>query len=289
MSFIGQKPEFTAWCGDDEAETVRLLHGPDGTGRPASRSRWPSGSPTPAGSAAWYPPRVRHPRHDTDKATADQVAELKATLSTRKAELARLDADLTAIDRIDTERGWFAALRAALHTCCQGGAGQRVARATRLAGLAHTAGHHSRRRGRRPQCSAGMVMAGVGRRRRGRTGPGRDGVAQAHRVHRNSAQALLRRKDELDKDIRDADDELGRIEPAHRLGRLLAEISTAERYESFRGLTGRIHHDLRRLSEDLTDARQDWLDKGGQSRPPLQRIVLYVDDLDRSGQHPRRI
>lgn len=94
-------------------------------------------------------------------------------------------------------------------------------------------------------------------------------------------EQLLRRRDELDKDITAADDELSRLEPAHRLDRLLAEISTAERYESFRGLTGRIHHDLRRLSEDLATARQDWLDRGGQGRPPLQRIVLYVDDLDR--------
>jgi hypothetical protein len=91
----------------------------------------------------------------------------------------------------------------------------------------------------------------------------------------------LLRRDELDKDIREADDELGRLEPAHRLDRLLVEISTAERYESFRGLTGRIHHDLRRLSEDLAGARAEWRAAGGKGRPPLQRIVLYVDDLDR--------
>ncbi|WP_410645381.1 P-loop NTPase fold protein [Amycolatopsis sp. lyj-346] len=97
----------------------------------------------------------------------------------------------------------------------------------------------------------------------------------------NVRKQLLRRKQELDTAIEKADDALARVDPAHRLHRLLAEISTAERYENFRGLTGRIHHDLRRLSEDLAKTRGKWREGGEEDRPPLQRVVLYVDDLDR--------
>jgi WD40 repeat protein len=89
---------------------------------------------------------------------------------------------------------------------------------------------------------------------------------------------LADRKSEVDAEIRTTEEELSRVDPARRLDKLLKEISTADRYESYRGLTGRIHHDLRRLSEDLAAAREQW---DGTGTPPLQRIVLYVDDLDR--------
>ena len=227
-----------------------------------------------------------------DEGTAEQVAELKATLSTRKAERDRLDADLTAINRIDTERGWFAALRAPLRSA-------RVARAALASAWRELRGWRwlallatgigiagvvlSIRLGQSQLAWAGGVVAAAA----GLVSPA---VAAWRRLTRSTEDVrrqLLRRKDELDRDIREADDELGRIEPAHRLDRLLAEISTAERYESFRGLTGRIHHDLRRLSEDLAAARETWVRRGREGTPPLQRIVLYVDDLDRCA--PQRV
>jgi hypothetical protein len=82
----------------------------------------------------------------------------------------------------------------------------------------------------------------------------------------------------VDAEIRAVEEKLVKVDPARRLDKLLKEISTADRYESYRGLTGRIHHDLRRLSDDLAAAREQW---DGSGNPPLQRIVLYVDDLDR--------
>jgi WD40 repeat protein len=219
----------------------------------------------------------------TDEATADQVAELKDTLSTRQAERARLEADLTAIDKIETERGWFAAVWAPLRSA-------RVARAALASGWREL-------RGRRGWLGLLVVLLGVvavvlgvrfGQSVLVWVGAAVGVLSPVVTVWRKVAEStdavrrqLLRRKDELDSEIQEADDELGRLEPAHRLDRLLAEISTAERYESFRGLTGRIHHDLRRLSEDLSAAREEWLTKGGRGTPPLQRIVLYVDDLDR--------
>ncbi|MBE1494140.1 WD40 repeat protein [Amycolatopsis lexingtonensis] len=219
----------------------------------------------------------------TDDATAEQVAQLKTTLSTRKTDRDRLTADLEAIDRIETDRGWFAAARAPLRSV-------KVAKAAVISG-----GRELFSRRGWPYLLltlagiAGIVVAtSFGQAQLtwiGITVGALAPVAAAWRTLRESTEnlrkQLLRRKDELDADIRKADDELARVEPAHRLHRLLAEISTAERYESFRGLTGRIHHDLRRLSEDLATARTAWSDDGGQGKPPLQRIVLYVDDLDR--------
>lgn len=86
---------------------------------------------------------------------------------------------------------------------------------------------------------------------------------------------LTARKAVLDQDIKAISEKLDRLDPARRLDRLLDEITDEDRYAGFRGLTGRIHHDLRRLSDDLAAARSQ------VGPPPLQRIVLYVDDLDR--------
>jgi hypothetical protein len=91
----------------------------------------------------------------------------------------------------------------------------------------------------------------------------------------------------VDGDIRAVEEKLSRLDPARRLDGLLGEITMPERYASHRGLTGRIHHDLRRLSDDLTAAQEQWVRAGSVGKPPVQRIVLYVDDLDRCA--PRRV
>ncbi|MDQ3154681.1 MAG: P-loop NTPase fold protein, partial [Actinomycetota bacterium] len=81
--------------------------------------------------------------------------------------------------------------------------------------------------------------------------------------------------------IEDLADQLDRIDPARRLKNLLSEISSPERYESYRGLTGRIRQDLDRISDELAAARDDWAKGKSGTAPPLQRIILYIDDLDR--------
>jgi hypothetical protein len=174
----------------------------------------------------------------TDEVTADQVVDLKAALSARKAERDRLAADLDAIDRIDAERGWFAPLRAPLRSA-------RVARAALASAWRELRGWRGWVTLLVTALAAGAVVLTV------RLGWSRfvwvgaavlavaAPVVSVWRKVTESTEAvrsqLLRRKDELDKDIKAADDELGRLEPAHRLDRLLTEISTAERYESFRG------------------------------------------------------
>ena len=42
-----------------------------------------------------------------------------------------------------------------------------------------------------------------------------------------------------------------------------------------------------RFPSDLTAARNEWLASGATTPPPLERIVLYIDDLDRCP--PRRV
>jgi hypothetical protein len=79
-------------------------------------------------------------------------------------------------------------------------------------------------------------------------------------------------------DIAEIEHELTEQDPARKLDRLLSDITDPERYRGYRGLTGRIHHDLRRLSEQLAQARQE-------DRRALRRIILYVDDLDRCTSH----
>ena len=221
------------------------------------------------------------------EATADEVAELKAKLSKRKADRDRLSADLGAIDRIGADRGWFAAARAPLRSARVAGAALRSTwrelRRPRgwlvvLAAVAGVAGVVVGVRFGQSQLTwIAAVVAGSA----GVLTPVVTAWRRLAESTENVRKQLLRRKHELDADIEKADDALARVDPAHRLHRLLAEISTAERYENFRGLTGRIHHDLRRLSEDLAKIRVTWRDGGEEGRPPLQRVVLYVDDLDR--------
>jgi hypothetical protein len=98
---------------------------------------------------------------------------------------------------------------------------------------------------------------------------------------------LIARKSEVDSDIQEVERRLDALDPKRRLDKLLAEISKPERYASYRGLTGLIHRDLRQLSEDLTAVRSGWEAAGSVGPAPLQRIVLYVDDLDRCA--PQRV
>lgn len=92
---------------------------------------------------------------------------------------------------------------------------------------------------------------------------------------------VARRTSELDDAIRKDEAELRQLDTARRLGDYLLELRSSQRYEQYRGLLGRIHQDLKQLSDTLVAARKQWVNRGSAGPPPLQRIVLYVDDLDR--------
>ncbi|MEU0786894.1 P-loop NTPase fold protein [Streptomyces sp. NPDC006173] len=74
---------------------------------------------------------------------------------------------------------------------------------------------------------------------------------------------------------------LAEADAAVRLADFLTERSAPETYQQYRGLLGTVHHDLVQLDERLREARAEWAGAHSQQPPPLERIVLYIDDLDR--------
>ncbi len=99
--------------------------------------------------------------------------------------------------------------------------------------------------------------------------------------------ALTARQQEYQQEIQSLQDRLVLVDAAARLARFLGERGSEDAYRRYRGLLGQVHADLSRLSVDLADARTEWAAAGGYSAPPLERIVLYIDDLDRCP--PRRV
>ncbi|HEU5476108.1 MAG TPA: P-loop NTPase fold protein [Actinophytocola sp.] len=201
-----------------------------------------------------------------------RISEVEADLSAKRAERDRLDTGLRDVNR---RRGWLGRVLVPLRSMVVA----RVAlgeiwREVRTAGwrivvalLVIAAG------------VAGIVWAEGALRWVGGVlvvlGPAVTLWRRLEEYTRHVHQELASRRSKVDEEIREKEKELDQLKPARRLDRLLAEISTRERYESYRGLTGRIHDDLRRLSDNLAEARST------ADGTPLQRIVLYVDDLDR--------
>jgi hypothetical protein len=212
-------------------------------------------------------------------------AELEARLAVWKAEKDRISAELDAVDRVDVRSGWLGPLRAPF----------------RSARVAAAAGRGLLGELRRPRSwtSLGVIACGIAAvvlDARFGTGlltaigalaaGGGTLIFPVRTIWRRMAEwterahkKLLQDQADLDGEIRACETELDRVAPEYRLASLLEEIADSARYESFRGLVGRIHHDLRQLDEALGEARKGWDPEAGS--PPLERIVLYVDDLDR--------
>jgi hypothetical protein len=95
-----------------------------------------------------------------------------------------------------------------------------------------------------------------------------------------------RRRQELKAELRDARVRLARLDAAERLNLLITEARSGE-YEQYRGLVSRAHEDLRGLSDTAGAALSEWEKAHSDRPPPLERIVLYIDDLDRCP--PRKV
>jgi WD40 repeat protein len=100
-------------------------------------------------------------------------------------------------------------------------------------------------------------------------------------------QRLDQRQRAITQEIAKLKEQLALIDASTRLSAFLSDRSAPTAYQEYRGLLGQVRTDLATLSSDLTAARNEWLAGGATTPPPLERIVLYIDDLDRCP--PRRV
>ncbi|TCR15957.1 WD40 repeat protein [Streptomyces sp. BK205] len=112
--------------------------------------------------------------------------------------------------------------------------------------------------------------------------------ATVRRWHRQgqSVTARLRaglesRQQSLNEEVSTVQSRLAEVDAAVRLSMFLTERSAQNAYQEYRGLLGQVHRDLVRLDQALTEARAQWERTRPATPPPLERIVLYIDDLDR--------
>ena len=100
-------------------------------------------------------------------------------------------------------------------------------------------------------------------------------------------QRLNQRQHAINQKIAELREQLALIDASARLSTFLRDRAAPNAYQEYRGLLGQVRSDLATLSSDLAAARNEWLISGATTPPPLERIVLYIDDLDRCP--PRRV
>ena len=93
---------------------------------------------------------------------------------------------------------------------------------------------------------------------------------------------LEQRRREIRDDIAARTARLAEVDAAARLATFLNERTRDGAYGEYRGLLGQVHRDLRQLDTELRAARAEWAASATSNQPPpLERIILYIDDLDR--------
>ena len=112
------------------------------------------------------------------------------------------------------------------------------------------------------------------------------------RLHRQGTDLIGAQRRRLDarqrtvrQEIAGLRERLALSDATARLSAFLANRAAPDAYRQYRSLFGQVRADLARFSADLAQARRDWLANGTVGEPPLERIVLYIDDLDRCPPH----
>lgn len=82
--------------------------------------------------------------------------------------------------------------------------------------------------------------------------------------------------------VRDAEATLKRLSSALLLEEFIKDRASTDEYRRQLGFLALVRRDIERLSQLIEDSNRRWLDPSRQDpAPPINRIVLYVDDLDR--------
>ncbi len=105
-----------------------------------------------------------------------------------------------------------------------------------------------------------------------------------HQLLTGKADELLadleKQKADLERKKAEAAKQLELVDALFRFGVFVQDRGSSAVYRDGRGLIGSVHDDLVLLTENLRAARREWTSGDAGEEPP-ERIVLYIDDLDR--------
>lgn len=94
--------------------------------------------------------------------------------------------------------------------------------------------------------------------------------------------ASLSERDRAEQQVRAAEAELQRLSSALLLEEFIKDRLSTDEYRKQLGFLALVRRDIERLSQLIDQANRHWLSADRSDPPPLvNRIVLYIDDLDR--------
>jgi len=104
-------------------------------------------------------------------------------------------------------------------------------------------------------------------------------VDDVNEVHARELRELRSQRADLERERAALVD---RADPTARLHRFLEDRRATKDYDPYRGLVSMVHGDLEMLAGLIVDQAESWSrSPDGEEAPPLERVVLYIDDLDR--------
>jgi len=113
---------------------------------------------------------------------------------------------------------------------------------------------------------------------------GEKDVVAAEAAHRSAVEALALAQAELDaaqESVRRAQQDVVESRSAHRIAQLVEQRITGKQYEQYLGVVDAIRKDFQSLTDLMKQLRQEDPTAETDGILPINRIVLYIDDLDR--------